>query len=51
MVRVGPDQYEAALTRPHAREMDFTGKLLNGFVYVAAGVALGERFVRSLPPK
>ncbi|MBW3669776.1 MAG: TfoX/Sxy family protein, partial [Actinobacteria bacterium] len=26
MVRVGPDGYEAALARPHAREMDFTGR-------------------------
>ncbi len=35
MVRVGPDQYEAALTRPHARPMDFTGRPLRGMVYVA----------------
>jgi TfoX/Sxy family transcriptional regulator of competence genes len=36
MVRVGPEQYGAALRRPHARPMDFTGKPLAGFVYVAA---------------
>jgi TfoX/Sxy family transcriptional regulator of competence genes len=36
MARVGPDQYEAALNKPHARKMDFTGKPLKGFVYVAA---------------
>ena len=35
MARVGPDQYEAALRRPHARKMDFTGKPMKGFVYVA----------------
>mgnify|MGYP001076593929 CR=1 FL=1 len=35
MARVGPDQYEAALKRPHTRKMDFTGKPLKGFVYVA----------------
>jgi TfoX/Sxy family transcriptional regulator of competence genes len=35
MVRVGPAQYEQALKKPHARKMDFTGKPLNGFVYVA----------------
>jgi hypothetical protein len=34
MARVGPDSYASALSRPHAREMDFTGKALNGFVYV-----------------
>lgn len=26
MVRVGPDGYEDALARPHARPMDFTGR-------------------------
>jgi TfoX/Sxy family transcriptional regulator of competence genes len=35
MVRVGPDGYADALAQPHAREMDFTGKPLKGFVYVA----------------
>ncbi len=34
MVRVGPDSYEEALAAPHAREMDFTGRSLRGFVYV-----------------
>jgi len=32
MVRVGPDAYDDALQRPYAREMDFTGKPLKGFV-------------------
>lgn len=36
MVRVGPDGYAAALASPHAREMDFTGKAMKGYVYVAA---------------
>lgn len=35
MARVGPDQYAAALKKPHAREMNFTGKPMKGFVYVA----------------
>jgi len=35
MVRVGPDAYAEALARPGAREMDFTGKPLKGYVYVA----------------
>ncbi|MGE3525178.1 MAG: TfoX/Sxy family protein [Gemmatimonadales bacterium] len=40
MVRVGPEGYERALRRRHARPMDFTGKALRGFVYVApAGTA------------
>lgn len=34
MVRVGPERYQEALGRPHAREMDFTGRAMKGFVYV-----------------
>lgn len=34
--RVGADAFEAALARPHARIMDFTGRPLRGFVIVAA---------------
>lgn len=63
MLRVGPDSYEDALTRPHAREMDFTGRSLKGMVYMGvAGVAddadlaswLGDvavSFAGGLPPK
>ena len=35
MLRVGPAAHADALAQPHAREMDFTGKPLRGFVYVA----------------
>jgi TfoX/Sxy family transcriptional regulator of competence genes len=35
MVRVGKDAYAEALTRPHAREMDFTGRPMHGMVFVA----------------
>ncbi len=35
MVRVGLDQYDFALQHPHTRPMDFTGKPLRGFDYVA----------------
>ncbi|KAA3662844.1 MAG: RNA methyltransferase [Calditrichaeota bacterium] len=35
MVRVGAEKYTEALEDPHAREMDFTGKALRGYVYVA----------------
>lgn len=39
MVRVGPAAYDAALARKHARPMDFTGRPLTGYVYVApAGI-------------
>ena len=62
MVRVGPDGWPDALARPHAREMDFTGRSMKGFVYVgtdgiaedddlAAWVARGIGFAGSLPPK
>ena len=62
MVRVGPDAYEAALARPHARPMDFTGRPLTGFVFVgpsgsrtdtavAAWVRQASAFVSALPVK
>lgn len=35
MVRVGPEGYDAALAEKGARPMDFTGRPLKGFVYVA----------------
>lgn len=43
MLRVGPDSYEDALTRPHAREMDFTGRSLKGMVYVGSRWGRGRR--------
>lgn len=62
MVRVGPEQNDDALARPHARPMDFTGRPMRGFVFVGADgirtdeeleawIASGARFVGSLPPK
>jgi TfoX/Sxy family transcriptional regulator of competence genes len=35
MVRVGPTGYQSALKKPHARPMDFTGKPMAGYVFVA----------------
>ena len=35
MARVGPDAYAAALRSEHAREMDFTGRPMTGYVFVA----------------
>ena len=62
MVRVGPDAYVEALGRPHAREMDFTGRSMRGMVYVdpdgisedadlEAWLQRGLAFARSLPPR
>jgi TfoX/Sxy family transcriptional regulator of competence genes len=62
MLRVGPDGYEAALSRSHARPMDFTGKPMKGMVYVepagfaSAGdlktwISRAVEFALSLPPK
>jgi TfoX/Sxy family transcriptional regulator of competence genes len=34
MVRLGAEEHEAALKRPHARPMDFTGRPMKGFVFV-----------------
>jgi TfoX/Sxy family transcriptional regulator of competence genes len=62
MLRVGPKGYETALSRPHARAMDFTGKPMKGLVYVEpAGFASPRdlkkwiekvmEFARSLPAK
>lgn len=34
MVRVGKDAHDEALAEPHAREMDFTGRPMRGFLYV-----------------
>ena len=62
MLRVGPDGYEAALSRPHAKPMDFTGRPMKGMVYVEpAGfaaardlkswIARAMAFALSLPAK
>ncbi len=36
MARVGPDQYENALSKPHCSEMTFTGLSMKGYVFVSA---------------
>src|ERR687897_2087377 len=62
MVRVGPDAHDDAISQPHVRPMDFTGRPTRGMVYVApAGVVedrdlakwvdKGAAFAASLPPK
>ncbi len=62
MVRIGPDGYEDALSLPHCRPMDFTGRPMRGFVMVdpegiADDAALNEwvqrgvSFASTLPAK
>ena len=62
IVRVGPDQYHEALTVPHTREFDMTGRPTKGWVVVdPAGyesddalrdwVQQGVEFALSLPAK
>ena len=36
MVRVGPAAYEGALAHQHTRPMDFTGRPMRGYVFIAA---------------
>ena len=62
MVRVGPETYDNLVRQPHARPMDFTGKPMKGFVYVASAgfeededlerwVGHGLKYALSLPSK
>jgi len=62
VVRVGPQRYGKAVAEPYARPMDFTGRVLKGFVFVGPGGYRTERtlqawvmratdFALSLPPK
>jgi TfoX/Sxy family transcriptional regulator of competence genes len=62
MVRVGPEAHDECVALPHAGPMDFTGRPMNGFVYVfpeglatnrelKAWVKRGVTFARSLPKK
>ena len=62
MLRVGAEHYEQILDEPHIRPMDFTGKPLRGYVYVAADgitedtdlahrVQQGLDVAAALPPK
>jgi TfoX/Sxy family transcriptional regulator of competence genes len=62
MVRVGPEQHQAALTQPYARPMDFTGRPMKGYVFVGSEGLEGDEdletwvkraimFALTLPPK
>jgi hypothetical protein len=62
IVRLDPNETDAALKRPHARVFDMTGRPMRGWVLVApeglktkrtleAWVNRGRAFAASLPPK
>lgn len=60
MVRVGPENYDNALSERYTRPMDYTGRPLKGMVYVEEDaivenldgwVTRGVEFAGSLPPK
>ncbi|MGD9049397.1 MAG: TfoX/Sxy family protein [Anaerolineae bacterium] len=62
IVRVGPDRYEEALSRPHTRVFDMTGRPMKGWVVVAPEgieedddldqwIQQGVDFALSLPAK
>jgi hypothetical protein len=62
VVRVGVDQYEQAISEPHVRAMDFTGRQMKGFIYINPSgyrskanlrnwIRRGLRFISSLPAK
>lgn len=62
MARVGSKNYDKALSQPHVRVMDFTGKPMKGYVFVdpagfesdsdlAKWLSECQLFVNSLPAK
>ena len=61
MFRVGKDNHEAALARPGAMPMDFTGRVMRGFVFIDADdceaemlgdwISFALSFAAQLPPK
>ena len=62
MVRIADDEFDAVIRGRHVRPMDFTGKPMVGFVYVASAglkskkdldkwVVMGKEFAQSLPKK
>jgi len=47
MVRLAPEDGEAALAQPGVRPMDFTGKPMKGFIYVGADGVKTDRMIKS----
>lgn len=42
MARVGPDIYESCLDKPGCKPMDFTGRPMNGYVFVGGEGIAGD---------
>jgi TfoX/Sxy family transcriptional regulator of competence genes len=62
MLRVGKERFEELLAKPGARPMDFTGRPMNGYIYVSPHAFATDKalstwleaalaFVETLPPK
>ena len=62
VVRVGSERYDDALSQPHTRPMDFTGRVLRGFIYVnpegyrrthdlERWLKAATDFIETLPPR
>ncbi len=62
MLRVGPQRFEELLAKPGARPMDFTGRPMNGYLYVSPHAFATDKalstwledalgFVETLPAK
>jgi TfoX/Sxy family transcriptional regulator of competence genes len=47
VVRTGPDAFDEALRQPHSRPMDFTGRPMKGFVFVALAGCSSDRDLKS----
>jgi hypothetical protein len=47
VVRTGPEAFDRVVKRPHARPMDFTGRPMKGFVYVAPAGYRSDRDLKS----
>jgi TfoX/Sxy family transcriptional regulator of competence genes len=62
IVRIGPDQYDAALKKPNVREFDITGRPMKGWVLIEPDgieqdrqlkewIERARAFVETLPAK
>jgi len=47
VARIGPDNFDKALSKPGTRQMDFTGRPSKGFVYVSEDVLPDDHSLKS----
>ena len=47
MVRVGPERHASSLAQPHVRPMDFTGRPMNGYVFVGPAGSRTDKAVKT----